>query len=227
MRLVLASMIAALVGLPGLGCSSTPPLLYRAEAIDGNVVDDDTRKPIEGVIVVAQWEVVGGFMEAIPMGDLEILETVTDAEGAYHFDAWGPREIIAGHFFGNDPGLIFFKPGYEFKSLRNSLHPPGAGSPMYDEYGQARCVWSGKTIDLKPETPSQRIAQQHLIDMYVPFQGKPCSWKKMPRLLVALISVVESAPDGGAQHRRSVLETLESERHPDCGSVEEFLRRFQ
>ena len=220
----LASMVAALVGLPGLGCSSTPSLLYRAEAIDGRVVDDDTKKPIEGVIVVAEWELVDGLMDPVPVGDLEILETVTNAEGSYHFDGWGPKEVKSARFHGNDPRLIFFKGGYEFKSLRNSLHPPGAGSPMYDESGQPRSVWSGRTIDLRPEPPSYAVSDQAFETLYSPFKG--CMWKKMPRLLAMLVTTTGIAHDGGPKARSLLLQIMNGRSQAQCGQVEEQIRNY-
>src|SRR5689334_6350161 len=66
-------------------------LIYKAEAIEGWVVDSETGKPIEGVVVVAHWQLQGGFEGGTPLRELKIFEAVTDHSGHYSFPAWGPE----------------------------------------------------------------------------------------------------------------------------------------
>jgi hypothetical protein len=70
------------------------PAAYSGAPIRGQVMDDATGKPLEGAIVVAQWELV---REVIPglvnesYGDvLNIAEAVTDRDGRYEIPGWGP-----------------------------------------------------------------------------------------------------------------------------------------
>ena len=65
------------------------PLFYSAKEINGAVVDGETGKPLEGVVVVAQWIYWcpggGHYMR------IKVIEAVTDKDGRYHIPAWGPR----------------------------------------------------------------------------------------------------------------------------------------
>ena len=58
---------------------------YNADAIEGWVVDRETGNPIEGVVVVAHWQLRGGLEGGTPIRELKILESVTDHDGRYSF----------------------------------------------------------------------------------------------------------------------------------------------
>ena len=77
--------------LPLQGCATA----YSAKEIEARVIDADTRQPLEGVNVVAHWVLHFG-MEGGQQTDLELMETVTDKNGRFHFPAWGPKPIPAG-----------------------------------------------------------------------------------------------------------------------------------
>lgn len=78
----------ALVGLPA--CASPYPSHYSAEAIEAKVIDADTKKPIEGVIVTASWQLLGGMEGSLPIGQMQVMETQTGSDGVFRFPAWGP-----------------------------------------------------------------------------------------------------------------------------------------
>ena len=94
---------------------------YSAEPIEGWVIDADTKKPIEGVIVVANWQLhkstVGG---KIPAAHLNILETLTDNNGLFYFEGWESKTAQWGFFIDRDPELLFYKKGYEYRSLKKT-----------------------------------------------------------------------------------------------------------
>ena len=69
---------------------------YSAEAVEGWVVDSVSGKPIEGVIVVAHWQLKSGFEGGTPVNELTIVETLTDPSGHYSFPAWGPKFALVG-----------------------------------------------------------------------------------------------------------------------------------
>ena len=63
-------------------CSNT----YSAKAIEAWVVDAETKKPLEGVIVVAHWELNYG-LEGGGAYQLQVMEDVTDKKGRFYFPA--------------------------------------------------------------------------------------------------------------------------------------------
>ena len=68
------------------------PFNYSALPIAGKVVDADTGEPLEGAIVIAVWQLERGFgLEGtIPSSFMNVSEVVTDEDGNYFIEGWGP-----------------------------------------------------------------------------------------------------------------------------------------
>jgi hypothetical protein len=202
------------------------PEMYTAEPIRGRVVDAETREPLAGVIVVAEWQLEGGLMHSDPFEDLEVRETVTGPDGTFHIDGFGPTPIPKGRLEDNDPRLVLYKVGTEFKILSNRLAPPGH-SPTRVGRIPGRSVWNGRTIELKRQAPDFGKASRHLMLLRTAFQGKRCGWRKMPRLLAALVTTATMAENGDQGFRASILRTLNSlPKNPECGSVEDAIGEY-
>lgn len=80
------------------GCSYYP-------GISGKVVDSATGKPIEGVIVVAQWTKFCGWLGEQQRDLHKIVETLTDKEGK--FSLGGTMGFVL-----DPPEMIIYKEGY-------------------------------------------------------------------------------------------------------------------
>jgi hypothetical protein len=94
------------------------------------VVDADTKKHIEGVVVLADWRLSGLGPEGGTPGPLMRLEAVTDSSGAFHLPAWGPKKLVGSEWFeGTDPDILLFKEGYGFQPLREWFRPAGQLPP--------------------------------------------------------------------------------------------------
>jgi hypothetical protein len=86
---------------------------YWAEAIEAWVVDADSGRPLDGVIVVAHWELRYG-LEGGGTHQLMVMEAVTDQQGRFHFPAWGPKEIpkslpSEARLKDGDPVLLLYR----------------------------------------------------------------------------------------------------------------------
>jgi hypothetical protein len=168
--------------------------MHSAESIEAWVVDAQTGQPIEGAVVVAHWQLERKY--AIPPGvvgydprgplQLQILESVTDANGRFAFPAWGPLSAPPGAYLeGDDPRIIIFKSGYEYFSTGN-IHPGNFDSSA----SSTRTSWvNGKTIKLKKfEGDLKEYARQLLdfgVDLDFAASYKNCDWKRLPRILAA------------------------------------------
>src|SRR5437762_5403722 len=62
---------------------------YRAEPLAATVVDAESGEPLEGVIVVAHWEVDNPYGAAV--AQVMVTETTTGKQGTFAFPAWGPK----------------------------------------------------------------------------------------------------------------------------------------
>ncbi|MGR9107845.1 MAG: hypothetical protein ACU843_13025 [Gammaproteobacteria bacterium] len=122
------------------GCS----VLYYAKETEFWVVDAETGQPLEGVIVVAHWEIrAGGWAGSIPIDQLEIMETLSDENGRVYFPSYGPRIYLGGRMEDESPALLLFKPGYR----------PYAVEKEYGGIGQMLSIirtsdWNGKQLEL-------------------------------------------------------------------------------
>src|SRR3970040_2205127 len=88
--------------------SACGTLFHSAKEIRGQVVDEETGKPLKGVIVVAQWQPY--FPPIGEKGAVHSHETLTDSEGRYFIPAWGPKPVPVGaEMRRGDPALIVFK----------------------------------------------------------------------------------------------------------------------
>src|SRR5213593_3967961 len=116
--------------------AQTHPLFYSAKPISGRVVDRDTGRPLEGVIVLAQWVLVDDAR-------IHVAEVVTDASGQYFIPGWGPKARppsipLTGY---SDPEIMYFKPPYA---------PRWVANRFLDNTDAVRTSdWDGKTIELK------------------------------------------------------------------------------
>jgi hypothetical protein len=79
------------------------------DAIDGQVLEDGTNKPVPEAWVAARWTCTGGHTHTVCY---HVMVTATDKEGRYHFPAWSKE---GNNYCVNDDSFVHFdvyKPGY-------------------------------------------------------------------------------------------------------------------
>lgn len=176
-------------------CETVVPRQYSGEEMGAHVVDAKTKKPLEGVIVVAYWKLSRGtFGGTVDIGTLHVMEAVTDKDGQFHFPAWGPKTVWRGRLSGHSPTILFFKPGYKWKKL----YPEWEGKTAPDP----RRHWVGKAIELSKFAGSLKEYTKHFgsFNYYLDFLTdvpKNCDWKKVPQTLGVLISQGKIFEDNG------------------------------
>jgi hypothetical protein len=135
---------------------------YSADPIEAWVVDASSGAPLEGVIVTANWQRTGGFEGSYPKGQMMVMETTTDKKGRFQFSGWGPKWYFGeGKLRGDQPQLILFKSGYQYRRLHNEVRRAGTYSGGSE--------WSGKTIEMKVFTGSSAdwfSSLQHVVPPY-------------------------------------------------------------
>lgn len=201
----MAAFAFALSLLPLSACGAPP--FYKAAPIEGWVVEADTGKPLEGVIVVAKWQLEGGFEGNTPVGQLMVMESVTDKQGKFYFEGWGPKLRPGfGKLKTASPELLFYKKDYEFQRLVNRLTRASLRGELKIPL---RSDWNGKQIPLKKFDGSLAAYEEHLgslsNDLSFAYDGEDCDWKRIPKMLVA-------------QHLES-LRFQNGITHPNSGAV--------
>lgn len=195
-------------------CSS-----YRGEAIEGWVVDAETQRPLEGVIVVVHWPLEGGGHPGIKTR-LFAKETVTDRAGHYGFPAWGPLRPAKGYLSGSAPYLAFFKPDYEpFGSYEHDF--PGRDVPRVRS-----SVLSGKTVKLKPhqgdfEEYTRTIDIQ--TQLFLTSFGV-CDWELFPQMTAQLVKLGEQCASRRMLCGMPTREELRGNQSQRCSDPDEILK---
>src|SRR5581483_7654118 len=186
-------MLLAIAPLAALPACATP-VTYSAESIGGWIVDAETKQPIEGAVVLADWVLEGSTMvdfKFTRVGDLKILETITDQNGRFRFDAWGPiTHWGRGLLTYMDPEIFVFKNGYEYQRLANlptKAAIEGKAGPV------RRSEWNGKKIELKrfTGTPNERL---RMLEKAIPAFERREDYKQS-RLLKAILAEKDLIPD--------------------------------
>ena len=205
---------AAALLLPLSACG----FVYHAEPIEGWVVDAETNQPLEGVIIVAHWQLRGGVMEDNPIAQIHIDEAVTDRNGRYAFKGWGPKFALLGHLRDESPGLMFFKSGYKYFGTSNM---PGSDTSKSD--------WNKKTVKLERFKGTLKEYSNDLgfLRGSLGFVEEDCNWKKTPLILIALDKERQifraSGIDSGT-YSLDYFDGLSKKEIKKCGSPSEFFK---
>ncbi len=225
-------LYALVSGLPA--CAS--PLKYSAEPIEATVIDAETKQPLEGVVVAANWQLeqgtVGGNIQA---GQLMVMEAVTDKAGKFSFPDWGPKTTRNSFLVNDDPQLLLFKRGYEYRRLNN----PYTSDRELRLRPVRRSEWNGKTIPLRPFKGEQEEYAEHIyrlgsdMDSMLDFArgNEDCYWKRTPRMLAALHKMSLHFENQGTKLKgwrlgQRIIRIDDIPRSAKCGPVEEFFRSY-
>ena len=148
-------------------------LYYMADPIEAKVIDAETKQPLEGVIVVAHWELVYGSPGGdSPAGQLMVMEAVTGKDGTFRFPGWGPKLAISSHLSDyRDPELVLFKSGYQSRTLTNELTGENKGA-------RRRSDWNGKVIGIN-KFIGTRKEWFEMLERTIPPFGEPKDAKKI------------------------------------------------
>jgi len=203
---------------------------YSARPITATVVDAETGEPLEGVNVVAHW-VLHNRMTWKGAGDLELLETVTNKEGKFHFARWEgkapPNDWPYETRLGNaDPIMILFKSGYKPGGAGNYLQPERLLSEnhTWERYSD----WDGKVIKLeKVKGNLEAYASAAGGIMTGVGSGIECAWKKTPRIYASLIKERQRLDSLSVRNYLPTLALMELNfKNGGCGSAREFFEEY-
>ena len=200
---------------------------YAAAPIQAWVIDAETKQPIEGVIVVALWRLKGGRGGGDTVGFAHILETVTDQNGRFAFPSWGPKTFLRGHLEYEDPAILLFKPGYQYRPLFNAFD----FSNRYNKPSRRTSRWDGKKITFKRFRGSLKEYYDKYVSLlnnslYEIANSDKCEWKKIPRMILALSQVKKQLRKNGiirSLYSPSYLPTDEEK----CGSPKVFFENYR
>lgn len=196
---------------------------HSAERIEGRIVDADSGAAVEGVVVVAHWQsdihTLGG---RIPGEQIMILEAVSDADGRFHFPAWGPRMYAAGVVEDKNPELLLFRPGYEYRHLSGM--------------NEARDAQQSPAAFRMKRFAGDAAAYRHHLgslntDLRFAEEAKDCAWKRIPRMVQAVARQDDAFKRSGIADFYPISSWLKANEtslaQRGCGSSTAFLKGIQ
>ncbi len=89
-------------------------MLFHDNEIKGSVIDVETQKPIEGVIVVGMWR-LSQFLSQGFGGYAKVILVTTDSEGKFIIPSWTAFKPLTFDSSMHDlaPEIVIYKPGYK------------------------------------------------------------------------------------------------------------------
>jgi hypothetical protein len=212
-------LTVVMLGITGLACAAPDkvqqspleaidarlPKTYAAEPVHANVVEEQTGFSLEGVHVVARWElshIVGGNLPS-----LAVQETTTDAKGAFFIPGFAQRLRPTGAALtANSPQLILFKPGFVPLRLRNE--PKETFVKRFPNYKSmsTKDINAAMEVDGVPERPVQSSFWNNMTIGLEVFNGSESEW------LTELATVINGIRDDEGAFVASMLTALKAER---------------
>ncbi len=182
--LILAGLLSPVLS----GCSVT----YEFAPIEAWVVDAETGKPIEGAVVTANWELVKGSLDGPRyFGQLEVKETVTDANGRFFFEGFSKEDSSGAELRESDPQILIFKAGYKFERFVND-YPVDWRLLIKSERTAAV---NGQRVELKRMGDNKDLIRQRhselvysrlgFVTKVMPHthESEKCYWQRIPQML--------------------------------------------
>ncbi len=172
-----------------------PPIHYAA-AIDGRVIDAATGEPVPDVAVAVVWELE---TEMVGHRLFHLESTHTGADGRYHFAAWGPKLRFPPMLVlqSDQPNLIFFKPGYFYRIVGNTLRDNRSMTRHSDWDGHDLALLRAPTDDKGYAKSVGELTSLHVEKFFL----VDCSWERIPDLITAALEGSDRLIQGRAWPR--------------------------
>jgi hypothetical protein len=199
------SFLAILFAAALAACDGSP--YYISDPIEAWVVDAETGQPIEGAIVTANWQLISFGLDTggRKLYQLEVMETVTDSKGRFHFPGFIRANLTLAGLGNDDPKILIFKPGYDYSGM-SSDYPGRPESQGAHRHSKA----DGYTFKLRKEPDVRKYAKQ--IDRldsnlsaltergyskYIPkiILALNCEWNRVKRIDSSVLFSVPSMPE--------------------------------
>ena len=228
-----ALMLALLIPL-----QSCAFFTYTALPIQAWVVDGETNQPLEGVIVVAHWQLKGGLEGGNPVGQMMVMETVTDAKGWFYFPGWGPKlRPWYGELKDQSPGILLFKSGYESRGLQNDT----TDKTMRGDLDiPLRSIWNKRAIKIAKFRGTMKEYEElfegfnYSLERIATDQPKECLWKNLQKTIRAvnrernrLVSLGVNPDTLSSIDNELLLNDLFYTKKGGCGSPNKFFGGFK
>ncbi len=173
-RVVAGCLALALTATPASAAAFIRPPFYSAKPVQATVVDEATRRPVEGVVVVAVWALssIHGVTHT-----LRIDETVTDSQGRFSLPGFGPKlRPPLYEAQKHMPYLILFKHGYVPLILWNMSRDKFVAAFGDPKEWTTRQLTANRLFEFDADRVVQESFWNGLTIELEPFRGTPARW---------------------------------------------------
>jgi hypothetical protein len=222
---ILKTLAAILGGIIALAAAAYLYIsAWYSPAIDARVVHATTGVPIEGAVVVANWELTGA--EGYPIRELAVSEAVTDSNGEFEIPGWGPRfNFGAGHVENNQPIVRIWARGY-VPAILDNLQSDRLVFTLATPIITTRL--DGETVRLTPAAAAGDAYVAALkslaYSMDFAYRSQDCEWRSVPRTLSLLHLAKQRGEDVGRGDFLRLTEHIGGP--PRCGDPATELRGY-
>lgn len=113
-------LLASLIVLLFVPCSSMAQFFHSSDKLSATVTGRGSDKPLRGAVVVVVWKLAKGMLHGNDYQVLHKVETVTDEHGAFHIEPWGPKYVgLFWNMGGSSPYAYILKSGYKIGYVSN------------------------------------------------------------------------------------------------------------
>lgn len=153
---------------------------FAAGPWKGQIIDIETKEPIEGAVVLAVWERVYRTPTGASSYFYEAKETLTDKEGRFEIPSYTPINLVPIISYMRGPLFTIFKPGYGSLTMVLDKYLASVGAEVYEmELSGKRYRLSHGLIEIPPlKTREERLENMPAVS--VPY--------KKQKLLIKLIN---------------------------------------
>jgi len=88
-------------------------IISREGPFKGKIIDAETKEPIEGAIIVAQYHVMALYVVGWRSDLKDIREALTDSKGEFYLPT--VTMLMSPTSFGDDTSFLIWKPGYKYR----------------------------------------------------------------------------------------------------------------
>jgi len=174
-------LLTAVLGISQVANAGSGWVVYHEQSFKGRVIDAETKEPIEGAVVVAQYHsnVLGPASSHSTLIDVQ--EALTDGKGEFFIPS--KTKIIYPLSVGDDTSFLVWKPGYKKEDIWGGYFfakEPGTieNRPTHTEKGlELKPVRLGIVELRKVKTMDER--KMALADP----QGEKSEWRKQKQFI--------------------------------------------
>jgi hypothetical protein len=167
---------------------------YSEPTLIGIVIDGETKRPLQGVIVYGHYATASGSLGGgtVPGELVKSFETETDVNGNFKLDAWdtGDRVVVNGEPRGRFPAIALYKPGYglEMQGLNSikEFYPRSMVKTVIKaEMTDTVVDWTKVPFEMRPlKTEKERYTALSNLNYPMRMAGE-CGWESYSKVLLA------------------------------------------